>query len=161
RNWPVATRLITLAAVASALGLALAGVRVAGAEGSARTYGQVARAAALGQQAAGLALDLEQERAAAAAFVAAGPRAAAQPALRRQDAITDGQAAAVRRLASGRPAPAGAASALASIAELPGLRRQALGGDAGELTVVDGYSAAIAGLFPVIDAIADAGGSPV
>jgi HAMP domain-containing protein len=167
RNWPVARLLISLTVIPAVLGLALAGLRVADAADSARAYGQAARIAALGQQADGLALDLEQERAATATFIAAGQPAAGQPALSRRYAITDSQAAAVRRLARqlgrGYPAPAraAAATALASIAELPGLRQQAAQGQAAGLALISGYSGVIAGLFPVIDNVADLGGSPV
>jgi HAMP domain-containing protein len=165
RNRPIAARLISLAVIPAVLGLAVAGLRVADDAGSARAYGQAARIAALGQQADGLALDLEQERAATATFIAAGQPGA--PPLTSRYAATDRQAAAVRRLARqvgrGYPAPARAAAAmaLASVADVPGLRLRAAGGQAAELMIVSGYSAAIAGLFPVLDNIADLGGSPV
>jgi signal transduction histidine kinase len=167
RNWRVASRLIILVTIPAVLGLALAGLRVAGATGSARAYGQVTRLAALGQQVTGLAQDMEQERGESAAFVAGGRPAASLPALRRQYAVTDGQAAAVRRLArqlgGGYPARtrASTAAAMASMAELPGLRRQAAVAQAPGLAVLSGYSAAIAGLFPVIDGIADPSGNAV
>lgn len=167
RNWPVALRLISLAVIPAILGLALAGLRVADEGDSARAYGQAARIAVLGQQADGLALDLEQERAATATFIAGGHPAAGQATLSRQYAITDRQATAVRRLARqlgpGYPAPARAAAAmaLASIAELPALRRQAAQGQAAGLALISGYSGAITGLFPVLDNVADLGDSPV
>ncbi len=68
-----------------------------------------------------------------------------------------------RQLGRGYPAPAraAAATALASVAALPGLRRRAAPGQAPGPTLTSGYSAAIAGLFPVVDNIADLGGSPV
>src|SRR6202020_2364499 len=78
---------------------------------------------------------------------------------------TDGWAAAVRRqirqLGAGYPAQtqASAASVLASIAEVPGLRRGAEG-QAAALTVINGYSAATAGLLTVDDSIADLSGNP-
>ena len=48
---------------------------------------------------------------------------------------------------------------LASIAELPGLRQQAAQGQASALTVINGYSAATAGLLAVNDGIADLSGN--
>src|SRR5262249_56765059 len=116
---------------------------------------------ALGQQVAGLARAMADERSSAAAFIAGGRPAAGLPALHRQYAITDGRAARVRRLVSqlghGYPAQtrAGAAQVLASIAKLPGLRRQTAQGHASALAVITGYSAATSGMFPVNDGIAD------
>src|SRR5262249_35294283 len=87
------------------------------------------------------------------------------PALRRQYAISDGRAASVHRLVSqlghGYPAQtrAGAAQVLASIAKLPGLRRQTAQSQASALAVITGYSAATSGLFPVTDGIADLSGN--
>src|SRR6202020_2152139 len=78
---------------------------------------------------------------------------------------TDGWAAAVRRqirqLGSGYPVQtqASAASVLTSIAEVPGLR-QGAEGQAAALTLINGYSAATAGLLTVDDGIADLSGSP-
>src|SRR5216684_3795006 len=91
--------------------------------------------------------------------------ASRSPAWRRQYAITDGRAARVRRLVSqlghGYPAQtrAGAAEVLASIAKLPGLRRQAAQSQASALAEITGYSAAISRLFPVNDGIADRSGN--
>ena len=98
-------------------------------------------------------------------FISGGRPAAGLPALHRQYAITDGRAASVRRLVAqlghGYPAQtrAGAAQLLASIAKLPGLRRQAAQSQTSALAVITGYSAAIAGLFPVNDGIADLSGN--
>ena len=78
--------------------------------------------------------------------------------------ITNGWAASARRqirqLGSGYPAQtqANAGSVLASIAEVPGLRRRAEG-QAAALTVINGYSAATAGLLTVDDGIADLSGN--
>jgi len=161
RNWPVASRLLILMAIPTALGLALAGTRVTDAMHSAEAYGQIGRLAVLGQQVAGLAQAMEDERADTAAFIADGRPAAGIDALHRQYVITDGRAASVRRLAlqagSGYPARtrAGAAMVLASVAELPGLRRRAAQHQVPALAVIQGYSAATAGLFPVSDGIAD------
>jgi signal transduction histidine kinase len=108
---------------------------------------------------------MEDERADPAAFISAGRPAAGLAALRRQYVITDGWAATVRRLVrqDGRGYPArtqaGSATALASIAELPGLRRDAVQSQAPVLSVISGYSAATAGLFPVSDGIADPSGN--
>jgi signal transduction histidine kinase len=164
RNWRVTRRLIILVAIPTVLGLALAGLRITDAARSGGAYRQVGRLAVLGQQVTGLAQALEDERADAAAYVAGGRRAAGLPALHRRYAITDGWAAAVRRqvrqLGGGYPAQtqASAASVLATVAEVPGLRRGAEG-QAAALTVINGYSAATAGLLTVDDGIADLSGN--
>jgi signal transduction histidine kinase len=167
RNWRVACRLLILVAIPTVLGLALTGVRVTDAMRSAEEYGQVGRLAVLGQQVTALAQAMEDERADTAAFIADGRPAAGIDALHRRYAITDGWAASVRRLAlqagPGYPAQtrAGAATVLASIAELPGLRRRAAQRRAPALAVIQGYSAATAGLSPVNDGIADLSDDPV
>jgi signal transduction histidine kinase len=148
-------------AIPAVLGLAVAGIRITDATRSASSYGQVSALSALGQQVTGLAQALEDERADTAAFIAGGRPAAGLVALRRQYVVTDGWSAAVgrlvRRLGNGYPAQtrASAAAVLASIAELPGLRRQAAQGQAPALAVIDSYSAATASLFPLEDGIAD------
>jgi len=165
RNWPVARRLIVLVAIPTMLGLALTGQRVYGAMRNAEAYGQVGRLAALGQQVAGLAQAMENERTDTATFIAAGHPSSGLRALHRRYAVTDGWAARTRRLvlqlgggSPARPRP-GPATVLASIAELPGLRRQAARTRARALAVIDGYSAAIAGLFPVDESIAELSGN--
>ncbi|HEY4851691.1 MAG TPA: nitrate- and nitrite sensing domain-containing protein, partial [Streptosporangiaceae bacterium] len=166
RNWRVACRLIVLVAIPTVLGLALTGLQVADATRSAEVYGQVGRLAVLGQQVTGLAQAMEDERAGTAAFIEARRPAAGLVALHRQYVITDGWGARVRRLVHqlGRGYPArtraGAATVLASIAELPGLRRHAAQSQAPVLAVINGYSAATAGLFPINDGIADLSGKP-
>jgi signal transduction histidine kinase len=161
RNWRVASRLVILVAIPAALGLTLAGLQVSDATSRAAAYGQVGRLAALGQQVTGLAQAMEHERGETAALIANGHPAAGLAVLQRQYVITDGRAATVRRLVLrlGRGYPArtraATATAMTSIAELPGLRRRATQSQAPELAVINGYSAAIAGLFPVIDGIAD------
>jgi signal transduction histidine kinase len=165
RNWRVARRLIVLVAIPTVLGLALTGLRVTDATLRAQTYGQVARLAVLGQQVTGLARAMEDERADTATFLADGRPAAGLVALNRQYVVTDGWAATVRRLVLqlGRGYPvqtrAGAAMVLASVAELPGLRRHAAQSQASALAVINGYSGATAGLFPVNDSIADSSGN--
>ena len=165
RNWRVARQLIVLVAIPAVLILALTGLWVTNATRSAEAYGQVGRLAALGQQVTGLAQAMADERSGTAAFISGGRPAAGLPALRRQYAITDGRAARVRGLISqlghGYPAQtrAGAAQVLASIAKLPGLRRQAAQSQASALAVITGYSAATSGLFPVTDGIADGSGN--
>jgi signal transduction histidine kinase len=166
RNWRLASRLIVLVAIPTMLGLALTGLRVTGSMRSAEAYGQVGRVAVLGQEVNGLAQAMEDERADTAAFIADGRPAAGLTTLRRQYVITDSRAGAVRRLARqvGRDGPAGtragAASVLASIADLPDLRRYAAQGQAPALAVIDRYSTATAGLFPVSDGIAELSGNP-
>jgi signal transduction histidine kinase len=165
RNRRVAYGLIAMVAIPAVLALALTGLWVTGAARSAQAYGRVSRLAALGQQVAGLAQAMADERSGAAAFISGGRAAGGLPALDRQYAITDGWAARVRRLVSGLghgyPAQsrAGAAQVLASIAKLPGLRQQATRSQASALAVITGYSAAASGLFPAIDGIADRSGN--
>ncbi len=164
RNWRVASRLIVLVAIPTVLALALTGLRVTDEVRSAEAYGQVSRLAGVDQEVTGLAQAMEDERADTAAFIAAGRPAAGLLALHRQYVVTDGWAATTRRLVLrlGRGSPArtrtSAALALAGIAELRGLRRHAAQSQAPALAVINGYSAAIAGLFPVNDGIADLSG---
>jgi signal transduction histidine kinase len=166
RNWRVGRRLIVLVAIPTVLGLALTGLRVTNAIRSAQSYGQVDRLAVLGQQVTGLAQAMEDERADTAAFIAAGRPASGLAALHRGYLVTDGWAARTHRLVlqlgPGYPAgtSASAAAVLASIAELPGLRRHAAQRQTPVLPVINSYSAAIAGLFPVNDGIADLSGNP-
>jgi signal transduction histidine kinase len=165
RNWRVACQLIVLVALPTMLGLTLAGVRVADAMRSAEAYGQISRLAELNQHVTGLAQAMEDERADTAVFIAGGRPAAGAAALHRQYVITNGWAAGVHRLVpqlgGGYPVEARerAATVLASIAELPGLRKHATQSQASVLTVVGGYSAAITGLFPVDNSIADLSGN--
>ncbi len=165
RTRRLACLLIVLVAIPAVLALALTGLWVTDATRSAGAYGQVGQLATLGQQVTGLAQAMADERSGTAAFISSGRPAASLPALRRQYAITDARAASVRRLVSqlghGYPArtQAGAAQVLASIAKLPGLRRQAAQRQASALAVITGYSAATAGLFPVNDRIADPSGN--
>jgi signal transduction histidine kinase len=164
-NRRVAYQVIVLIAIPAILALTLTGLWVTDAARSAGTYGQVGRLASLGQQVTGLARAMADERSGTAAFIAAGRPAAGLPALHRQYAITDSRAAGVRRLVSqlghGYPARAraDAAQVLDSIGRLPALRRQAAQRRASGLAVMDGYSAAAAGLFPVNDGIADLSGN--
>jgi HAMP domain-containing protein len=165
RNWRVARRLIVLVAIPTVLGMALTGLRVSGAMRSAEAYGQVSRLAMLGQEVTGLAQAMEGERTDTATFIAAGRPTSDLLALHRRYAVTDGWVARTHRLVLqlGRGSPAqtraSAVTVLASIAELPGLRRQAAQSEASALAMIDGYSAAIAGLFPVNDGIANLSGS--
>ncbi len=165
RNWRMAFGLIILVAIPTLLGLALSGLRVTAATRSAAAYGQVSRLAVFGQEVAGLTRAMEDERADTAAFIAAGRPAAGLLTLHRQYVITDGWAVTVRRLFRqadhGYPArtQASTATVLASIAELPGLRRKAVQSQVSALAVINGYSAATAGLLPAVDGIADLTGN--
>ena len=168
RNWRVASRLILLVAIPAVLGLTLAGLRMTNAMSSARAYAKVSQNAALGQQVTGLAQALENERTGAAMFIADGRPASGLAALDQRYASTDAWATRVRRLAAqlDRAQPpartrASAASALASIAALPGLRRDTAQGQASPLDVTSRYTTAITGLFPVVDGIADLSDNPV
>jgi hypothetical protein len=164
RNWRVATRLAVLVAIPTLLGLALTGLRITDETRSAADYGQVSRLAVLGQQVDGLAQAMEDERTGTATFIAAGRPASGLPALHRQYLITDGWAVTVRQLVHqgdrGYPAQtqASAATALAGIAGLPSLRREAAQSQAPALTVINGYSAATAGLFSLDDGLANLSG---
>ncbi|HEV2373448.1 MAG TPA: nitrate- and nitrite sensing domain-containing protein [Streptosporangiaceae bacterium] len=166
RNWRVACQLVALVVIPVVLVVALTGLLVTGATRTADAYGKVGRLAALGQQVAGLTQAMAEERSGAAMFISGGRPAAGLPALHRQYAITDGWAARVRRLVSqlgqGYPAQtqAATAQALAGLAKLPGLRRQAEQSRAPALAVITGYSAAASGLLPVIDGIADLSSNP-
>ena len=157
----IVSQLIVLVAIPVVLSLVLTGLLVSDAMRSAQAYSQVGRLAALGQQVNGLAQAMEDERSGTAAFISDGHPAAGLPALHRQYVITDRWATRVRRLARqlgpGYPAQtlASAKTALASIAELPSLRGRAAQSQASAVAVTDGYSAAISGLFPVNDSIAD------
>jgi signal transduction histidine kinase len=165
-NRRVACLLIALVAIPAVLVVALTGLWVTDAARAGGAYGQVGRLAALGQQVTGLAQAMAAERSGTAAFIASGRPAARLPALRQQYAVTDSRAAGARRLVSrlGRgysaQTRAGAAQVVTSIAKLPGLRRQAVRDQASALAVITGYSAAISGLFPVNDGIADLSGNP-
>jgi nitrate/nitrite sensing protein/histidine kinase/DNA gyrase B/HSP90-like ATPase len=165
RNRRVARLLIALIAIPAVLALALTGFWVTSTARSAGAYGQVGRLAALGQQVTSLAQAMADERSATATFIPSGRPVAGLAALHQRYAITDAHAAGVRRLVSqlghGYPAQtrAEAAQVLASIAKLPGLRRQAAQSQASALAVMTGYSAAISGLFPVTDGIADLSGN--
>jgi signal transduction histidine kinase len=165
RHWRVAGWLTVLIAIPVVLGLGLAGLRITDATRSAAAYGQAGRLAALGRQVTGLAQALENERTGTAAFVAQGRPAAGLLALHQEYAVTDRWAATVRQMVPqfghGYPAQtrASAAAVLASLAGLPGLRRQATQTQASALTVIDGYSAETASLFAVNDGIADLSGN--
>jgi signal transduction histidine kinase len=165
RNWRMAWRLTVLVAIPTVLGLALTGLRVTNATRSAEIYSQISRLADLGRQVTGLAQAMEDERSETAAFIADGRPAAGLLALHQKYVITDGRAAGVGRLVRQRgrghlaQTRASVATALASIAELPGLRRHAAQGPVPALAVINGYSAAIAGLFQVSDGIADLSGN--
>ncbi len=165
RNRRVARLLIVLVAIPVVLAVALIGLWATNATRSAGVYGQVGRLAALGQQVTSLERAMADERSGTAGFISAGRPAAGLPALHQQYAITDGRAAVVRRLVSqlggGYPAQtrANAAQALASIAKLPGLRRQAIQSQTSALAAITGYSAAISGLLPINEGIADQSGN--
>jgi signal transduction histidine kinase len=166
RNRRVARLLIILVAIPVVLALALTGLWVTNATRSAGTYGQVGRLAALGQQVTSLSRAMADERSGTAGFIAGGRPVAGLGALHQQYATTDARAARVRQLVSqlghGYPAQtrADAAQALASIAKLPGLRRQTVQSQTAPLAAITGYSAAISGLLPINDGIADLSSNP-
>jgi signal transduction histidine kinase len=158
RNWRLAVRLTVLVAIPTVLGMTLAGLRIADAARSSEVYGQVSHLAVLSQQVNGLAQAMEDERTATAAFIASGRPAAGRALLNRQYVTTDRRAAAVRQSVLGlggysAQTRSSAAAILAGIADLPGLRTRARS-QSSVLTVIDGYSAAISGMFGVNDSIA-------
>jgi signal transduction histidine kinase len=161
RNRRAGRLLIVLVAITAVVAVALTGLWVTGATRSAGAYGQVGQLAAVGQRVTGLARAMADERSGTATFISEGRPTARLAALHQQYAITDARAAGVRRMVSqlgnGYPAQtrADAAQVLASIAKLPGLRRQAIQSQASPLATITGYSAAISGLLPINDGIAD------
>jgi hypothetical protein len=161
RNRRAGRLLIVLVAITAVVAVALTGLWVTGATRSAGAYGQVGQLAAVGQRVTGLARAMADERSGTATFISEGRPTARLAALHQQYAITDARAAGVRRMVSqlgkGYPAQtrADAAQVLASIAKLPGLRREAIQSQASPLAAITGYSAAISGLLPINDGIAD------
>ncbi len=164
RNWPVVCRLIALVAIPATLSLTLAGLRLADAMRSGEAYGQVGQIAVLGQQVAGLAQAMEDERADTGVFIADGRPAAGLAALHRLYVITDRRAVTVRRFVlhlggDSARARSSAATILGDIAKLPGLRSTAALSQAPALTVINRYSMAIGSLFGVNNGIADLSGN--
>ncbi len=167
RNWRLASRLIALVAIPTVLGLTLAAFRIDDSVRSAEAYGQISRLAVLGQRVTALSQAMEDERTDTAAFLAAGRPAGGVAALDRQYVITDRSVSTVRRLIQGLgsayPAQtqASATTILAGIGKLPELRKYATQRPAPALiTVVDGYSAAIVGLFQISNGMAGLSGNP-
>ena len=154
RNWRVASRLIVLVAIPRGAG---AGARRAAGHGrDAQRRRLRPGRPARGARPAGHRLGAgDGGRAGRHGCVhrAAAARPRASRPCTGSICVTDGWAATVRRLVRqlGRGYPAqtraSASAVLASIAELPGLRRQRRAGPGAALAVINGYSAAIAGLF--------------
>jgi signal transduction histidine kinase len=166
RNWPVSWRLIAVIVIALVMGLVFGGERVAAATGSATGFARVTQLASLGKQVSSLAQQIEDERDATAAFIAADRPAGTVSVLQRSFAATDSQAAQVRTLAKGIGASFSAstraklATALARIADLPGLRDAALRTQITPLPVIEDYSAALSDLFTLNDDIAQGSADP-
>ena len=164
RNWRVPWRLIALIAIPTVVAMAFAGLRVEAAANSAATFGRSAQLAVLGQQVTALAQAIEDERDLTATFIANGRPAAGRAALRRQYAVTDALAQAVRTQIQqvGRAFPAqtraDAADVIARIGDLPGLRSYAGASDAPAFTAVTAYTLANADLFTLDDDIAQQAG---
>ena len=167
RRWRVASRLALLLVIPVILGLTLAGLQVSSDLSRAGTYGQVGRLATLGQQVTGLAQALEQERTARGPVRLPRPpgRGPGRPAAAvRRHRRAGGQGAAAGRPDRPRARPAadpgqrghGAGQHRA----LPELRRGTAQSQASALELTSGYSAAITGLFPVVDGIADLSTQP-
>jgi methyl-accepting chemotaxis protein len=165
RNWRVPWRLIVLIAIPTVVAMAFAGLRVEAAANSAATFGRSAQLAVLGQQVTALAQAMEDERDLTATFIAGGRPAAGRTALRRQYAVTNALAQAVRSQIRqvGRAFPAqtraDAADVIARISDLPGLRSYATASEAPAFTAVTAYALANADLFTLDDDIAQQAGS--
>src|SRR5215469_9140674 len=132
-NLRVTLRLIALIAIPTAMGLIFGAIRVATADSASNQFGQIETLARLGQQVAGLAGSLDDERDLAAGYVAAGQPAAVHAQLERQYAVTDGWTTQVRAslagIGTGYPAQAQARiqGLQAMLAELPRARATTTG----------------------------------
>jgi len=182
-NWPVSTRLVAVFMVASATGLVLGGLRVAGAISTSDSYGRTAQVALLGEQATHLAQALEDERdlyagyaayqilatAAAVDNAAASvtrPLEAAEAKSQQNFAaakkITDADAQQVASLAAGiGPAfpasvQAKAQSVITMTGGIPGLRDALVGAPPAQ--VINNYSNSIGDLFVLNDEITSGSG---
>jgi signal transduction histidine kinase len=182
-NWPVSTRLVAVFMVASATGLVLGGLRVAGAISTSDSYGRTAQVAQLGEQATHLAQALEDERdlyAGYAAYQILATAAAvnnaavsvtrpleAAEAKSQQDfaaakKITDADAQQVASLAVGiGPAfpasvQAKAQSVITMTDGIPGLRDALVGAPPAQ--VINNYSNSIGDLFALNDEITSGSG---
>jgi signal transduction histidine kinase len=184
-NWPVAARLIAVAAVASMTGLVFGGLAVCDAINTADAYGRTAQLAILGEQVTTLAQAMENERDLAsgvsaydvltsdstAARAGLSVTSPIRTALRDETAdlqtaeqATDTQAQRTRGLAvaigSAFPASvqAKAATVVQTIDSIPGLRNQMAGLPANQ--VISDYSTSIGTLFDLNDEITSGSGDP-
>ncbi len=182
-NWPVATRLVAVFAIASVAGLVFGGLRVSDAVSTADELGRTAQLATLGGQITSLAQALEDERdvtSGVAAYnvlesdatgnhVAVSVTAPIKAALLKQttalqaaDKATDAQSQQTRSLAAaiGSAFPASvqdkAASVVQVIDSLSGLRSQVAGLPAGQ--VISTYTNSIDNLFQLNDEITSGSG---
>ena len=182
-NWPVATRLVAVFAIASVTGLVFGGLRVSDAISTADELGRTAQLATLGGQITSLAEALEDERditSGVAAYNvlqsnAAGGNAAASvtapikaallkqtTSLQAAEKTTDSQSKQTRTLAVaiGTAFPTSvqdkAASVVQAIDSIPGLRSQVTGLPAGQ--VISTYTNSIDNLFQLNDEITSGSG---
>ncbi len=166
RNWRVRWRLLALIAIPTVTAIALGGIRVEAAIHSAGAFQRVEQLAVLGGDVTNLAQAMADERDITAGFIAAGRPRSGQATLRNQYAVTDSLAATVRAHAAGIRGgyPAGTreqlAAVLASIDDLQGLRRAALGNTLTSLPMITDYSQAITAMFTFNDEIAQGSVSP-
>lgn len=185
-NWPVATRLAAVFAVASVTGLVFGGLRVSGAVNTADAYGRTAQLAILGEQVTSLTQALENERDVYAGVAAYGVLQAdakangaapsvtgpigtalsrANAGLRAAEAKTNVQAQRTTALASaiGSAFPASvqakAETAVTTISGIPALRN-ALAGQSPS-AVISSYSTSLTDLFALNDEITSGSGDPV
>jgi signal transduction histidine kinase len=182
-NWPVATRLVAVFAIASVTGLVFGGLRVSDAISTADELGRTAQLATLGEQITSLAQALEDERDVTSGVAAynvlqsnaLGGNAAVsvtgpiKAALQKQTAtlnaaekVTDTQSQQTRTLAAaiGTAFPVSvqdkAASVVQAIDSIPGLRSQVGGLPAGQ--VISTYTNSIDSLFQLNDEITSGSG---
>jgi signal transduction histidine kinase len=182
-NWPVATRLVAVFAIASVAGLVFGGLRVSDAVSTADELGRTAQLATLGGQITSLAQALEDERdvtSGVAAYnvlqsnatgnhVATSVTAPIKAALQKQNSslqaaekVTNAESQQTRTLAAaiGSAFPATvqdkAASVVQVIDSITGLRSQVTGLPAGQ--VISTYTNSIDNLFQLNDEITSGSG---
>jgi signal transduction histidine kinase len=179
-NWSVSSRLITVFALASIMGLVFGGLRVTAAVSSSNSYGRTAQIAQLAQQSTAFAQALEDERDVTAGSAAyyelgqyAGQNATPTAAVKQGTAklaaevlaaqrVTDREAALTKSLAEGigtgfTPTVQAKAGALLTMIEgLPSTRNSATVQP--PKTGIDAYTNAIGNIFTMDDVITSGSG---
>lgn len=167
RNWRVTWRLVALIAIPTVMGLLFGVLRITAADGAARQFSQAEQLALLGQQTAGLAQAVEDERDLTAGYVAARRPAAMLTRLEQQYTVTAAWAARVRSLAAGIGAgyPVQAQNSadvvLAMLNNLSEVRGVLQTGDTAAMPMVMDYSALLSDLLSFNDQIAQGSGDAV